>query len=604
MTVSGDAANDARSSNGTSRPGSDGGTSSHIVEANLVDLDSGRIVPTRIEVVAGRVATLTELDGPFDTFVLPGFVDAHVHVESSMLVPTEFARAAVVHGTVAAVCDPHEIANVLGVPGVRFMLDNAASTPFCFAFGAPSCVPATPFETSGASIPATDVRALLDDERISYLAEVMDFPGVLDRNPEVMAKIRAAQDRDKPVDGHAPGLRGALAASYIDAGISTDHECTVAEEALEKIAHGARILIREGSAARNFDALVGLIDSHPEACMFCSDDKHPDELLAGHINELVARAVKRGSDLIAVLRCACVHPVRHYDLDVGLLRPGDSADFIEVEDLERFRVVRTFLRGRLVADSGRSSLPSVATTPVNQFRGRCRGAEELRIRCESSRVNVIEAIDGELITHRRVEEPRVEDGLAVADPDRDILKIAVVNRYEDAPAALAFVRGFGLERGAIASSVAHDSHNVIAIGATDEDLAAAINAVVDQNGGLAVVCGDERRTLPLPVAGLMSTDPCADVAHRYSTLDGLAKELGASLRAPFMTLSFLALLVIPEIKISDKGLFDAERFEFLPLFVPDPRVPCPVPRAGSGDHAASVTPPRRPSASCRSRKGR
>lgn len=540
---------------------------SDTIKANLVDLDAGSIVGAEIEIVDGRIASLTESSGSFDTFVLPGFVDAHVHIESSMLLPSEFARAAVVHGTVAAVCDPHEIANVLGIPGMHFMLDNAANVPFCFAFGAPSCVPATPFETAGASIPPDDVSALLDDERISYLAEMMNFPGVLDRSPEVMAKIRAAQERGKPVDGHAPGLRGARAARYIDAGISTDHECTTAEEALDKIAHGARILIREGSAARNFDALVGLIDSHPEACMFCSDDKHPDELLAGHINELVVRAVKGGSDVMDVLRCACVHPVRHYGLDLGLLRPGDSADFIEVEDLERFRVIRTFLRGRVVADGGRSSIPSVATAPINKFHGRRRDVAELRIRCESTRMHVIEAVDGELITRRLVEEPRVEGGLAVSDPSRDLLKIAVVNRYKDAPPALAFVRGFGMKRGAIASSVAHDSHNVIAVGATDDDLAAAINAVIDESGGLAVACGDERQTLPLPVAGLMSTDPCADVARSYSSLDGRAKELGACLRAPFMTLSFLALLVIPEIKLSDKGLFDAERFEFLPLFV-------------------------------------
>ena len=536
------------------------------VSGQLIDILNKRITPAAVEVSGGKIAAVTEISQSTGPLLLPGFVDAHVHIESSMLLPGEFARAAVVHGTVATVSDPHEIGNVLGIAGVRFMLENAEQVPFKFYFGAPSCVPATSFETAGDRISVAQVEELLDDERIRYLSEMMNVPGVLNGDAEVLAKIRAARDRGKPVDGHAPGLRGEEAKAYLAAGISTDHECYSKPEALDKLAFGAKISIREGSAARNFDALYTLIDEFPDACMLCSDDKHPDELLDGHINTLVKRAVDRGIDPMHALRAACINPVQHYGLDVGLLRPGDDADFIEVDDLEHFRVLRTFIKGQLVAEKGQIRIPQTSSTSVNRFNCRERSVDEFQIAAASSKMNVIEAIDGQLITHRKQVKPTVAGGVALSDPDRDLLKMTVVNRYEPAPPAMAFVKNFGLKQGAIASSVAHDSHNIIAVGVDDADLTAAVNLIVDAGGGLAVAAQGRHELLPLPVAGLMSTAPADEVGAAYAKLDRLAKELGTRLRAPFMTLSFMALLVIPKIKLSDRGLFDGNTFEFLPLF--------------------------------------
>ncbi len=515
------------------------------VTANLVDIVNRRVFPARIGVVDGKIATIEEQSEPLQTFVLPGLIDAHVHVESSMLLPSEFARAAVLHGTVATVSDPHEIGNVLGVDGVRYMLANARHVPLKFFFGAPSCVPATEFETAGDRIDAENVATLLDDERIVYLSEMMNYPGVLHQDSEVLAKIDAARKRGKPIDGHAPGLRGDDAKSYIEAGISTDHECFELAEAQEKLAYGAKILIREGSAARNFDTLQPLIDSHPENCMLCSDDKHPDELLTGHINVLIRRAVAAGTDVMNALQAACINPVKHYGLNVGLLQVGDDADFIEVDSLEHFNVLRTFIRGQCVAKDGRTSIPRIESTVVNRFECAKRSVEEFRVEATSNCMNVIEALDGQLITRRLQLEPKVVHGAAVSDPDRDILKIAVVNRYQPAPPAVAFIRNFGLKRGAIASSVAHDCHNVIAVGASDEDLTTAVNLVIESEGGLSVADGENQEVLPLPIAGLMSTGTCQEVGQAYESLDRLTKQFGSPLRAPFMTLSFMALLVIP-----------------------------------------------------------
>jgi adenine deaminase len=449
------------------------------------------------------------------------------------------------------------------------MLKNAATVPFKFHFGAPSCVPATAFETAGATIDASQVGSLLADARIGYLSEMMNYPGVLNRDEQVMAKIAAAKSFGKPIDGHAPGLRGEAARRYIEAGITTDHECFTKEEALDKLACGAKILIREGSAARNFDALHTLIDEFPDMCMLCSDDKHPDELMVGHMNVLVRRAIETGLDRFNVLRAASLNPVLHYGLDVGLLRPGDDADFIEVESLESMKVKRTFIRGELVADHGATTIPRSAPQEVNTFRANSRAADNFRIPATGGRIHVIEAIDGQLITRKLIEPANVQDGLAISDPDRDILKIVVVNRYRPAPPAMAFIKGFGLKRGALASSVAHDSHNIISVGVTDDDIATAINQVVKSGGGLSVAGGDIAEVLPLPIAGLMSTGQVMFAATNYSKLDRQAKDFGSMLRAPFMTLSFMALLVIPELKLSDRGLFDGNKFEFLPLFVPE-----------------------------------
>ncbi|MGI9518428.1 MAG: adenine deaminase [Pirellulaceae bacterium] len=537
-----------------------------VITRNLVDVVRGEIFPATVTISHGVIHAIERVDRA-DKFLMPGFVDSHIHVESSMLLPSQFARVAVTHGTVATVSDPHEIANVCGLEGIELMLRNAALTNFKFFFGAPACVPATEFETAGARVDATAVAKLLDDPRIGYLSEMMDFPGVLNDSPEVMKKIRAARQRGKPVDGHAPGLRGEQAARYVAAGITTDHECCTREEAIDKIQAGCKIAIREGSAARNFDALQSLIDEYPDSCMLCSDDKHPDEFLHGHINQLAARAVAAGRDLMNVLRVASVNPVRHYGLNVGLLQIGDPADFIVVEDLDQFQVAETYIDGQLMAENGKCLMPQVETETLNRFAAATVSAGELQVPAKSSRVRVIQPIDGQLLTNELTRRVPVEDGLATTDIENDVLKIVVVNRFEPAEPAVAFVTGFGLQTGALASSVAHDSHNIVAVGANDPDLATAINAVINEQGGLSVSTNGHTDVLPLPVGGLMSTDSCEQVGQRYSELDQRVKQLGCPLRAPYMTLSFMSLLVIPTLKLSDQGLFDVDRFEFVPLFV-------------------------------------
>jgi adenine deaminase len=617
-------------------------------------------------------------------FILPGFIDAHVHIESSLLIPSEFARLAVTHGTVATVSDPHEIANVCGLPGVEFMIRNGQSVPFHFNFGAPSCVPATKFETAGATLDAAAVTTLLEKPEIKYLSEMMNFPGVLHKDPEVMEKIAAAQRLGKPVDGHAPGLRGQQAREYIQAGISTDHECFTAEEALDKLQLGMKILIREGSAARNFEALIGLLNDWSDQIMFCSDDKHPDSLVAGHIDRLCARAVAKGINVFKVLKAACINPIGHYKLESGQLRPGDSADFILVEDLQNFKVLQTYIRGQLVAQTGTSHIASTTLTtspspttgssqliasPINQFNCNPRTVADFAYPLNKwgeeenvEQVYVIEALDGQLITNRLVvpvADTLPSGGHLNSNPEKDILKIVVVNRYlPDAPTAKSFIKNFGLKRGALASSVAHDSHNIVAVGVDDESICRAVNLVIAQQGGLACVdpakpdtaalatipaeplhiagaseigrplgrpltsaaapftaisditgeplplpgspeispvrtpipvppdhsapasdigrplgrplpstpgtpASSTELILPLPVAGLMSMDDGYRVAESYTAIDHLAKGLGSTLAAPFMTLSFMALLVIPHLKLSDLGLFDGDAFKLL-----------------------------------------
>jgi adenine deaminase len=544
--------------------------SSFAVVGNVVDIAGKRFYPAEIVVDAGRVAAIKPVAAKPASYLLPGFIDAHVHIESSMLVPSEFARQAVVHGTVATVSDPHEIGNVLGVAGVEYMLENAARVPFKFYFGAPSCVPATTFETAGAEITVAEVERLLDDPRIRYLSEMMNFPGILHGDPGCLAKVRAAHERGKRVDGHAPGLRGAEAAKYIAAGITTDHECYTKEESLDKLAAGCKISIREGSAARNFDALCTLLSEFPGQTMLCSDDKHPDELLVGHINLLVRRAVERGIDVYDALRAACVVPVEHYGLEVGQLRVGDPADFIEVDSLATFNVRRTWIDGRLVAENGQTTIESVEVPVVNKFAPTKLTAAEIAVSApadDTEKLQVIEAVDGQLVTGRLEVPVQILHEAIHYNLDMDVLKLVVVNRYYEAPPAVAYIKNFGLKRGAMASSVAHDSHNVIAVGVGDEDIVAAVNLVMEAGGGLSAACTGEKvsEVLPLPVAGLMATGTCEEVGAAYEKLDRLVKAWGSSLRAPYMTLSFMALLVIPALKLSDRGLFDGGKFEFTPL---------------------------------------
>ena len=549
-----------------------------MLTANILNLFDKSIYYGTLHLEHGRIARIDRIgaERPAEPYILPGFIDAHVHVESSLLTPVQFARLAVVHGTVGSVSDPHEIGNVLGVAGVDYMLADAERTPFKFCFGAPSCVPATPFETAGATISVTDVRNLLGRRDIGYLAEMMNFPGVLNDDPDVLMKIAYAKAFSKPIDGHAPGLRGNDAQRYIDAGIETDHECTAYDEGLDKARRGMNILIREGSAARNFDALIPLVDEFPQLIMFCSDDKHPDTLAEGHINQLVVRAIGAGYNRWNVLRAACINPVLHYRMPVGLLREGDPADYVVVGDLAHFEVLETRINGETVAQDGQTLLPDGRSEHVNQFNCSPKDPADFWIPAHRpyGKLRVIEAVDGQLITNELHLDGKVDHGALVADPARDVLKIAVVNRYADAPVAVAFIKNFGLKQGAIASSVGHDSHNITAVGCDDESLAQAVNAVIQARGGLSavgVVTAETgplyiRKLLPLPVAGLMTDVDGYVVAEQYTELDRFVKEqLGSTLAAPFMTLSFMALLVIPALKLSDKGLFDGKQFRFVAL---------------------------------------
>ncbi|MEI7896429.1 MAG: adenine deaminase [bacterium] len=536
------------------------------IQGNVVDVVSKRIFRGTVVVRDGKIEAVREEPVTGEVFILPGFIDAHIHVESSMLIPSEFARLAVVHGTVASVSDPHEIANVLGVPGVKFMIANGKKVPFKFYFGAPSCVPATPFETAGASLGVEEVRELLQMPEIRYLSEMMNFPGVLFNDPEVMAKLQLAREAGKPVDGHAPGVTGENVRKYINAGITTDHECFTLEEAYEKIRFGMKILIREGSAAKNFDTLFPLIDEFPDQVMLCSDDKHPDNLAEGHINLEVKRALSLGIDFMNVMRCCTYNPVKHYNLDVGLLQPGDPADFILADNLHDLNVLGTFIGGKKVAEHGQTLISGVDETPFNNFGIGKISVGDIRVSPENIKVKVIQAFDGQLVTGMIMCEPKIADGNVVSDPSRDILKMVVKNRYNEAPAAVGFISNIGLKRGAIASCVAHDSHNIVAVGADDESIAEAINLIIAAKGGISLVDGTNRQILSLPFAGIMSGLDGYEVARQYEAMDRTVRDMGSALSAPYMTLSFMALLVIPEIKLSDKGLFDGTRFEFTGIF--------------------------------------
>ena len=539
------------------------------IKGNMVDSINRTIIPVTMNFQFGKIVSIQTTESsnidPALPFIIPGFIDAHVHIESSMLIPSEFARLAVVHGTVATVSDPHEIANVCGMEGVQFMIEDGKKVPFKFYFGAPSCVPATIFETSGDALDSEQVKTLLELPDVKYLSEMMNFPGAIAGEEEVLKKIAAAHALGKPVDGHAPGLSGEGLVQYISRGISTDHECFTLEEAKEKISHGMKIIIREGSAAKNFEALIPLIEDHPDQIMFCSDDKHPDSLVEGHINKLCARAIAEGYDLFHVLQAACINPVMHYKLDVGLLKVGDAADFVIVENLKEFNVLSTFINGNQVAHLGKSLMgkPVLQTPAVNKFGIQPVSVSEITLPSTGLYpYPVIGCIDGQLITEKLNLQPLSSEGYFVSDVEKDVLKIVVVNRYFSAPVAVAFIHRFGLKTGAIASSVAHDSHNIVAVGVDDISIARAINLVIECKGGVSCVGNGKENVLPLPIAGLMSDEDGYKVAEAYTVIDHQAKALGSRLGAPFMSLSFMALLVIPNLKLSDKGLFDGEKFSF------------------------------------------
>lgn len=537
------------------------------IKSNLIDIVARETYPAEIIIKDNKISSIQRISEKQDTYVLPGFIDAHVHIESSMLVPSEFAKIAVKHGTVGTISDPHEIANVLGVSGVDYMIENAQKVPFHFYFGAPSCVPATHFETAGAMIDSGDIDGLLSKKEIVYLAEMMNFPGVIYKDEEVLKKLESAKKHNKPIDGHAPGLMGEEMKSYFSAGISTDHECFGYQEALEKLEFGVKVMIREGSAAKNFDTLIPLLKDFPDQMMFCCDDKHPDNLLESHINDHVKRALNLGYDLYDVLRASSYNVVKHYNLPVGLLQIGDNADFIEIDNLTDFTILKTYINGALVSENGESFIESVEAATVNNFSCSLKSPSDFKVKSEGEKIRVIEALDGQLITKEIHAEVLNIDDFAESDPENDILKIAVVNRYQDAPVATAFIKNIGLKNGAIASCVAHDCHNIVVVGTNDDDICKAVNLIIQAKGGISLTHDEEEMVLELPIAGIMTDVPAEKVAEAYIRLDRRAKELGSRLRAPYMSLSFMALLVIPELKLSDKGLFNGKSFEFTDVFI-------------------------------------
>jgi len=537
------------------------------IQGQIVDIENRRIYAGEITIENGKIISIIEKNHDVKQFIMPGFIDSHIHIESSMLVPSEFAKIAVLHGTVATISDPHEIANVLGTAGVYYMIENGKKVPLKFHFGAPSCVPATTFETAGATIDSEGIKELMASPDIYYLAEMMNYPGVLFDDEEVLKKIEWAKHFEKPVDGHAPGLRGEPIEKYISAGISTDHECFTFEEAEEKLSLGMKVLIREGSAAKNFEALIDLLPENYENMMFCSDDKHPDDLIVGHINLLCARAVAKGIDVFKILLAACVNPVNHYKMNVGLLKENDAADFIVVEDLVNFKVKQTYINGELVAENDESFVKHIPFETPNNFNITAKVVSDFEVSGYGSKIRVIEALEGQLITNEIHHKSLIVDGKIVSDTENDILKMAVVNRYENARPAVAFIKNFGLKKGAIASSVAHDCHNIVVVGTSDEEICNAVNLIIKNTGGVCAVNGSKNKMLALPVAGIMSDKNGWETGKLYQEIDAMAKELGSNLKAPFMTLSFMALLVIPDLKLSDKGLFSGNTFSFVELEV-------------------------------------
>ena len=536
-----------------------------LISGNIVDIVNSKIYPGTLKISRGKIINIEKENKRYNYYIVPGFVDSHLHIESSMLTPSEFGRVAVIHGTVGVIADPHEIANVLGVRGIKYMIRDAKKTPLKFYFCAPSCVPATNFETNGANISIEDVKQLIKLKEIVALGEVMNFQGVITRDKEIIEKIKIAKRFNKKVDGHAPGLRGKNLKKYIEVGISTDHECIREAEALEKIKLGMKIQIREGSAAKNLNELLSIIEHYHENCMFCSDDLHPNDLVKWHINKHIEKSLKQGYDIIKILRAASLNPILHYNLDIGLLQKNDPADFLVV-DLDNFKILKTYINGKLIAKNGKSLISRASQSIINKFKTKKKKIEEFRIKKEGRKIRVIKALDRDIITEKIITDPKVINDNVVSDCKRDILKIVVVNRYKNEKPIVSFIKNFGLKEGAIASSISHDSHNIIAVGVNDEDICKVINLIIENKGGIAVVSKKSKSILKLPIAGLISNKNYKEIAKKYELLDRKAKKLGSKLKSPFMTLSFMALPVIPKLKITNKGLFDVEKFRFVDLF--------------------------------------
>lgn len=562
--------------------------------AYILDVLTDSVYPARITIADGifkeiapiDVAEETEID--VEGLILPGFIDSHIHIESSMVTPAQFAKIAVRHGTTAVVCDPHEIANVSGIEGINFMIENASTVPFNFYFTAPSCVPATCFETSGAILDSSDIEFLLKKDEIVALAEMMNFPGVINGDEEVLRKLELARKYNKPIDGHAPLVSGKDLDKYIEQGIVTDHECSNFSEAIEKKHKGMRIMVRDGSSAKDMEALFdfsqrmeylknqdsfGIIPSEvlerrihaPIFDFIASDDKHPNDLIQGHLDKSIKKAVDLGIDVIESVKMVTINPASHYGLDGGAIVPGAKADFVVIDNLNDFNIQKTYIAGECVYD-GESVLfdaPEVET--VNRIQVSKKSPEDFEVcydgdECE---VNVIKCYNGDLLTKKTTARLMCCDNKVKPDIYQDVLKIAVVERYGGEKVANAFIKGFGLKKGAIASSVAHDSHNIIVVGYDSEMMAEAVNTIIDNKGGIAVVSEDFSDSLSLPIAGLMTNKDAYAVAKKLDILHKMASALGCKLDAPFMTMAFMALLVIPSLKISDLGLFDVDAFEFI-----------------------------------------
>ncbi|WP_430811413.1 MULTISPECIES: adenine deaminase [unclassified Carboxylicivirga] len=541
-----------------------------IIEGNIVDVHQRDIYPAAVHIEEGRIVKIIRTSKEYKNFILPGLVDSHVHIESSMLIPSRFAALVVPRGTVAIVSDPHEIANVNGVGGVEYMMRDAEKVPLKCFFGVPSCVPATDFETSGGRIEPADVEYLLKGGAC-FLAEMMNFPGVVHGDSVVKAKLDLAKQFRVPIDGHAPGLLGDDLKSYAQAGITTDHESATLEEAQEKIALGIKTQIREGSAARNFEALHPLIQSQPYDTMLCTDDSHPDLILdQGHIDRLIRLGLSKGYSIFDLYQAAVLNPVAHYNLPVGLLQEGDPADFIVVDTLEDFRVLSTYIDGKKVAEHGEANFNLPAVEPINNFNCTLPLAQDLQIIApkDNPQVQILVAEDGDLLTDAEIWKPKIRMGeVILADPEQDIAKIIVLNRYKKAAPVVGFIKNFGLKKGAFAGSVAHDSHNIVAIGVDDDSLLRVIAAVINAQGGIAAANQQDEMLLELPIAGLMSASDGNLVAERYKELNAFVREMGCTLKAPFMTMAFMSLLVIPTLKIGDQGLFDVSTFKFTSLFI-------------------------------------
>ncbi|HSR31150.1 MAG TPA: adenine deaminase, partial [Anaerolineae bacterium] len=544
--------------------------------ARLLNVFSGEIHPADIAIHDGQVVGLGEYQARQvvdleQRFVAPGFIDAHVHLESLMVQPSEFALAVLPHGTTAVVCDPHEIANVLGLDGVRYMLDASEGLPLSVYIMAPSCVPATHMESAGARLTADDIEKLWAYERVLGLAEMMNYPGLLFRVPAVLDKIRSAGDR--PIDGHAPGLSGLDLNAYVAAGVRSDHECTDLEEAREKLRRGMHILIREGTTERNLHALLPLVTpQNARMCHFCSDDRHPDTLLReGHIDGIVRRAIALGLDPITAFQMATINTAKYFGLrNIGAVAPGYRADLLVLDNLEAVQLAQVYASGQLVADGGQAlfSTSGMLDVPTQPSVHVDLNALNLDIAAGEGSARVIGTIPDQVVTEDLRLIPTIENGRVVSDPGRDLLKIAVIERHHGTGnVGLGLVKGIGLKQGAIASSVAHDSHNLVVVGASDEGMRVAVAAIAEMGGGLVVVEGGQvRAACPLPIAGLISDHSVEEVRDQVEALTEAAHALGCTLPDPFMTLSFLALPVIPSLKLTDKGLVDVSKFDLVPLF--------------------------------------